>query len=72
MGKHERIELAAGEKLNNGTEPFPVTVGDDFTFSVPMQVPYGSKGCGLVFLIFLDGNRKDIAQMNIFLKPGVA
>ena len=49
---------------------FPVTAGDSFTFTVPMEASYTSNNNGYVTVIFLGSNGLEISRQYIYFKAG--
>ncbi len=66
----ERVIVPAGQSLSLNSQPFAVTPGDAFAFSVPMEVPFSSSNTGYVAIAFLDANYAEIVRMQLELEPG--
>ena len=67
---HASVVRAAGQTALVNSAPFPVSAGDTFTFSLPMQVPYSARDGGYVAIIFLDGTGTEVARMALPFRPG--
>jgi len=67
---NQRIILAPGQSSLINSSTFPVTVGDAFTFSIPMQASYSSSNSGYVAIIFVNQAMKEITRMELPFQPG--
>lgn len=66
-----RIVLAAGQRSTVDSGKFPVKAGNACTFSASMQVPYSSKNCGYVALVFLDhAGHEVLPRVELPFQPG--
>ena len=68
--EHTRVVLAAAQTSMVNSAPFPVTAGDPFTFSMPMQVPYSSSHSGFVAIIFVSSAGVEVARMELPFQSG--
>lgn len=67
---NERIVLTSAQTSTVNSEKFPVTAGDTFTFSVPMQVAYSSSHSGYVAIVFQSNAGVEVARMELPFQPG--
>lgn len=65
-----RIKLDSSQKVLFNSERFPVQEGDEFSVSVPMQVPVSSRETGGVVVIFFDDTGIEMKRMSIPFEPG--
>jgi hypothetical protein len=66
----QRIVVPAGQTMSVNSTSFPVTPGNPFSFSVPMQVPYSSSNTGYVAIFFLNGAGAEINRLELPFQPG--
>ncbi|MDQ6869729.1 MAG: hypothetical protein M3178_15710 [Pseudomonadota bacterium] len=66
----QRVVVPMGQTMSANSTPFRVAPGNQFTFSVPMQVPYSSSNTGYVAIIFLGGTGAEIWRGELPFKPG--
>jgi hypothetical protein len=67
---NQRIILAPSQSSLVDSSTFPVTAGDAFTFSIPMQASYSSSNSGYVAIIFLNKAQQEITRMELSFQPG--
>ncbi len=66
----QRIVVPAGQSLAVNSASFPVTPGDTFSFSAPMQLAYSSNNSGYVAVVFLDGAGVEIERLVLPFQAG--
>jgi hypothetical protein len=65
-----KIILPPHKRTQATMAAFPVTAGQPFTFSVPVQVAESSRGCGYLALMFLGKDGREVERRKVFLEPG--
>ena len=67
-GQNGKVNLAPGQKIGPNSPPFTVHAGHPFTFTAILDVPVSFQGKGLLAVVFLDNNGKQISYQPIDLK----
>ncbi|MGH9776743.1 MAG: hypothetical protein ACRD50_17595 [Candidatus Acidiferrales bacterium] len=65
----QRVVVPVGQTMPENSTSFPVTPGDAFSFSVPMQVPYSSSNSGYVAIVFFNGTGAEIESLELPFQP---
>ena len=70
MALNTRIIYSSAQTSLVNSMRFPVTAGDAYKFSVPMQAAYGSANNGYVALIFMNSTGNEITRVALPFQPG--